>query len=135
MESLQQYMKLSNQTYYVVDDIHDHIDESSIGPSLLTVAMEVQQDFHLQQHRRQAWQRPPTKGNMSTSIMAKLLSKPYLIVSVAMSSSDGREGYYYRRTLVKLFPTSLRKVSFNFCWKSVAVFNFCWESVAVFNFC
>ena len=22
--------------------------------------MEVQQDFHLQQHRRQAWQRPPT---------------------------------------------------------------------------
>ena len=32
---------------------------------------------------------------MSTSIMTKLLSKPYLIVSVAMSSSDGREGYYY----------------------------------------
>lgn len=72
--------------------------------------------------------------NMSTSIMAKLFSKPYLIVSVAMASSDGREGYYYRRILVKLFPTSLRKVSFNFCWKSVAVFNFCWKSVAVFNF-
>ena len=32
MESLQQYMQLSNQAYYVVDDIHDHIDESSIAP-------------------------------------------------------------------------------------------------------
>ena len=71
--------------------------------------------------------------NMSTSIMAKLFSKPYLIVSVAMASSDGREGYYYRRILVKLFPTSLRKVSFNFCWKSVAVFQLLLEKCSCFQ--
>ena len=57
--------------------------------------MQIQQDFHRQQHRRRAWQRPLTPDQHVNIHQGKVIEQTLPDVSVAMSSSDGREGYYY----------------------------------------
>ena len=65
--------------------------------------------------------------NMSTSIMPKLLRTPYLIVSVAMSSSDGQTVLRKCRSTfvgkVSLFSTFVAKVSLFFNYGGQSVVN------------